>query len=398
VVNCRKLPNARQALAKMVLPALAVLFCPGGSVAGYAQTSPSAEHTQAVPFDAEHWVLDSDAEIGSFEGRTAMTGAAYVKGVSLRNGTIETDIWTTEEVNFAGLSFHVRSFEEQESIWLRTHKTNGLVQDGLQYAPAYHGVFCWQLNPQGIAPANLPKNQWVHLKLVLLNGTATLYVRDMTKPVMVLEHLQLGHQAGSVGLWTLRKADTHFSNFSYQIGDSNEVAAPKQMTPPNVVADWQLSPSYPIPTLDAVPTAYPARQLADVKKWIVPEVDASGLVNITRYHGTKYQGRKVAAGGPDWTILRAFIDAKKAGRIKMNFGYSDAVTIFLNGAALFSGNNGFLSRNKSDGEWISFNDAVFLNLKKGRNELLAVVADDFGGWGFQAKIDDVNGIKIHAKP
>jgi hypothetical protein len=80
----------------------------------------------------------------------------------------------------------------------------------------------------------------------------------------------------------------------------------------------------------------------------------------------------------------------------MNFGYSDAATIFLNQTPLFWGNSAFLSRNKADGEWISFNDAVFLNLKKGRNELLVVVAEDFGGWGFQAKLDSVDGIEVHS--
>ena len=216
---------------------------------------------------------------------------------------------------------------------------------------------------------------------------------------MTVGHLQLGQKGGSVGLKVLVKGNTYFSNFSYQTDEKSDVVPPKrEIIPPNVVADWQLSPSYPIPTLDAVPTIYPAHQLAETKTWVVPDVDASGLVNITKYHGTKYQARKTASGGPDWTILRTFIAAKKAKRIKMNFGYSDAVTIFLNGVPLFSGNNAFLSRNKADGAWISFLDAAFLNLKKGRNELLVVVAENFGGWGFQAKLDDVNGIQVHSTP
>ncbi len=38
---------------------------------------------------------------------------------------------------------------------------------------------------------NIPKNEWVHLKLEVRDGSATLYATDMTKPVMVVERLDL---------------------------------------------------------------------------------------------------------------------------------------------------------------------------------------------------------------
>jgi hypothetical protein len=40
------------------------------------------------------------------------------------------------------------------------------------------------------------------------------------------------------------------------------------------------------------------------------------------------------------------------------------------------------------------NDAVYLDLKKGRNEIILAVAEYFGGWGFTCRIDDVRGIKF----
>jgi hypothetical protein len=394
VLNHRKSRIARHAAAILAagLTALA-------SRAGHAQATPTKPGTvQAVPFDAAHWALDSDGELVSFDGRAAFRGTGYVKDVSLRNGTVEVDIWAAEAVNFAGLSFRLKSFEEQQLIWFRMHKTNGLAGDAVQYAPAYRGVSCWQLNPKANAAAKLPKNEWVHLKLVIRGGTVTLYVKDMTKPVMTVDRLRAGPAAGSIGLWTLRKGEIYFSNFSYQAGDDGETAEPKPVVPPNVVADWRLSPSYPISAVDAVPTTYPARPLAEVGSWTSPEVDFDGLVDISRYHGTSFHGRRTqAAGRPDWTMLRTFIDAEEAKRIRMNFGYSDAVTIFLNGVPLFSGNSAFLARNGLDSEWIGWSDAAFLNLKKGRNELVAVVAEDFGGWGFQAKLDDIDGIRIRAE-
>lgn len=64
------------------------------------------------------------------------------------------------------LMFHFQSFENYEWCWLRMHKTNGYIQDGVQYALILNGTSCWQLNGgiNGIAPVDLPKNKWVHLK------------------------------------------------------------------------------------------------------------------------------------------------------------------------------------------------------------------------------------------
>jgi hypothetical protein len=379
-----------------------VALCSGS---GYGQTTQPAATTRSnapsrsVPFDVDHWHLSDGAEIVFLGGRTALTGTAYVKDASLLNGTIEADVWITGEVKFAGFTFRVQSFDEYEWCWLRTHKTNGLVQDGVQYAPAFRGVPCWQLNggPGGIAPVNVPKNEWVHMKMEILDDSAALYVSDMTKPAMVIDQLQLGLKRGSVGLRTTVRGGVYFSNFAYRPAESSApIPAKEKVIPPTVLTQWQLSPSYPIPSVDVVPT-YPVRPLAEIKSWITPEVDVSGLVNITRYHGTQYHARTATvAGRPDCAILRTSIDARENRQVRLNFGYSDAVTIFLNRTPLFWGNSAFLSRNKADGEWISYNDAVFLNLKKGRNELLVIVAEDFGGWGFQARLDNAEGIEVHS--
>ncbi len=389
----------------------AVVLCLGGGGTAYGWTAqtleapPVEEPSRIVEFDSDRWQLNDRARIVTFGGRRALAGdpdaeitdypAAYLKDLAFLNGTIEVDVWIAEAVNFAGFMFRVQSFDEYEWCWLRTAKTNGLVQDGLQYAPAFKGVACWQLNggPGGIGPVNVPKNEWVHMKMEILNATAALYVKDMTKPVLIMDHLKLGLKRGSVGLQTsFRQSGVYFSNFAYRIDDRSQVIPPRaEVVPPNVLDKWRLSPPYPIQDFDAVST-YPADRLNDLRNWIAPDVAVSGLVNVTRYHGRP--GGLGIGAKPDCAILRTYIDAQEDKRVKMTFGYSDAVAIFLNRDPLFWGNSAFTSRNKADGEWISFNDAVFLNLKKGRNELLAVVAEVFGGWGFQARLDHVDGIAV----
>ncbi len=348
-----------------------------------------------VPLDAEHWTLADGAELVSFGGRTALTGTAYVKDANLLNGTIETDVWLTEKPDFAGFLFRAQSFDDTEWFWLRTFKTNGVISDAIQYAPSFHGVFCWQLRPDAIGPVNVPKNQWVHMKLEVVNDSAALYVGDMAKAALKVDHLGLGLKPGSVGLKMLSKGNVYFSDFSYRSDEVTPIVKNQESLPPNVLARWQLSPSYSMQAVADVPTTYPGRELADTTRWIAPDVETSGLVNISRYHGTRYHSRGVPTGGkPDYAILRTFIDADADKRVKMNFGYSDAATIFLNQKPLFWGNSAFVSRNIAYGGWISYNDAVFLDLKKGRNELVAIVAEDFGGWGFQARLDDMTGITV----
>jgi hypothetical protein len=348
----------------------------------------------AVPLDADHWHLADGARFVEIGGRRALTGMAYVKGADFQDGTIEADLWITGEVDFAGIMFRVQSFDEYEWVWLRTHKANGQVQDGLQYAPAFHGVPCWQLNggPGGIAPVTAPSHQWVHMRLEVRDDTATLYVGDMTRPALIIHPLQLGLERGSVGLQAYRGKAAYFSNLSYQVDEVDPALPPTdgRRPGPGVLTGWRLSPSYPVPSLETI-TTYPAARLAEDEGWIVPATDEQGLVNITRYHG-RTGGVARPGKAPDCAILRTTLDAERARRVQMRFGYSDAVALFLNGAPLYWGNNAFLSRNAADGEWISLNDSVFLDLEEGQNELLAVVAEDFGGWGFQARLTDTEGM------
>ncbi len=73
---------------------------------------------------------------------------------------------------------------------------------------------------------------------------------------------------------------------------------------------------------------------------------------------------------------------------KLAIGYSDDVSVFLNGRILYRGRSaqgfrapGFLGIvNPED-------DAVYLPLKKGRNELVLAVSELGGGWGFVCRLE-----------
>jgi hypothetical protein len=73
---------------------------------------------------------------------------------------------------------------------------------------------------------------------------------------------------------------------------------------------------------------------------------------------------------------------------KLSLGYSDEVSVFLNDKILYRGRSAQYFRDPGflgiiDPE----NDAVYLPLKKGKNELMLAVSELGGGWGFICRLD-----------
>ena len=75
---------------------------------------------------------------------------------------------------------------------------------------------------------------------------------------------------------------------------------------------------------------------------------------------------------------------------KLFVGYSDDVSVFLNGKILFTGRS---AQNFRDPGFLGIvnpeNDAVYLPLKKGHNELVLAVSELGGGWGFNCRLVDM---------
>jgi hypothetical protein len=70
--------------------------------------------------------------------------------------------------------------------------------------------------------------------------------------------------------------------------------------------------------------------------------------------------------------------------------YTDEVSVFLNGQILYRGHSAQKFRDPDFPGIVNLgNDAVYLPLKKGRNELVLAVSDIGGGWGFICSLDDL---------
>ena len=96
-------------------------------------------------------------------------------------------------------------------------------------------------------------------------------------------------------------------------------------------------------------------------------------------------------------IARFTLESSSAHRELMQFGFSDAVRFYLNGAPLYEGADLQNSRDYRFLGHVGFWDSVFLQLRKGRNDVVLVVSDKTnGGTAAAAKFDPASKVRIDA--
>jgi hypothetical protein len=128
-------------------------------------------------------------------------------------------------------------------------------------------------------------------------------------------------------------------------------------------------------------TQYPnARSLSEAE-WQNVRADDAGLLDVSRCHPRKNRGG-------DCVLARTTLTAEKNGLVRMGFGYSDVITVYLNGRPIYSGNSAYQSRDGSFLGILGYFDTLYLPLRKGRNELLLQVGESSGGWGFCVRRED----------
>jgi hypothetical protein len=76
---------------------------------------------------------------------------------------------------------------------------------------------------------------------------------------------------------------------------------------------------------------------------------------------------------------------------RLDFGFSDRVRVYLDRRLLYAGDDRYRSRDYRFLGSIGYFDSLYLPLKAGPNELILAVTEEFGGWGVQARLDDLEG-------
>ena len=131
--------------------------------------------------------------------------------------------------------------------------------------------------------------------------------------------------------------------------------------------------------------------------WQDVEAEPPGLVPINRYResphlrvsfATDFSKRLDPQPGMKVVYARTTLTSEVDAPRKLLLGYSDDVSVFLNGQILWRGRS---AQNFRDPAFLGIvnpeNDAVWLPLKKGPNELVLAVSELGGGWGFNARLE-----------
>lgn len=336
--------------------------------------SQEAEQKNFIDFNSEQFQI-FQGEVIDHLGRTAFQGIGVLPGLIFKNGVIEVDMAVSGERSYPGVNFRIQSQRDYEHFYIRPHRA-GLYPDAMQYAPCTNGINSWQLfSGEGYtAPVTIPKNEWFHVKIEVKGSRARVFINELQAPSLQIFDLYHGESKGSISLNCPTDNSAFFSNLSYY--ETDELVfddPPIKDYPIGLITNWELSQPFGIIDVDFNKT--PAQQNLEDITWKTIQADKTGLVDIAKYYGR-------ITRASDIVYARTILKASKDTLMEVKFGYSDAIMIFLNGQALYFGNSGYQQRDPSFLGIIGLNDAVYLPLKEGENELLIGVVESFGGWGF----------------
>lgn len=373
----------------LALCALVLLF----ASAARSQAPPA----RSFPPDSPRWDLQGRAAVAEYLGRKSLFldgGAAVLTDLEMRDGVIDVDVGTPASRGFFGIQFRmVDDGGNSEWVYLRQHKSG--LPDAMQYTPVLNTGLNWQLysGPGFTGAVDVPRDTWFHLRLEVAGAQAKLYVKEMDKPALVMNDLKSGVRKGQVAL-TVLTGETYFSNFEIRATPDAPWQRDLPPMPAGTLTKWGLSPSFDAlgRNLERPPSD------GDVVRWEDVEAEPPGLVVINRYResphprvsfANDFSKRLEPQPGMKVVYARTTIESDRDQVRKLYIGYSDDVSVFLNGRILFRGRSAQYFRDPGFLGIVSpENDAVYLPLKKGSNELMLAVSELGGGWGFICRLAD----------
>jgi DNA-binding beta-propeller fold protein YncE len=340
-----------------------------------------AQAADTIPFDSPRWQM-VNAKVADYLGQKALMGTVFLKDSEFENGVIEFDLAVTGARSYPGVIFRSQANGSWERIYIRPHRAGTeptpLYADVLQYVSSFNRVDSWQFyNGEGMtAAAAIPFNRWFHVKIEVSGTQARVFLDKAETPALLIHELKQGIRKGGLGLIGPMDGSAYYANFSYYPDNNLKFLPPPPIYPvAGVIRVWELS--RPFKALQIDMEKNPAEQSLGDLDWKAASAEASGLVDISRFHPR--------SGAPDLVFAKTVIDSQEEKTFKLNIGYSDYISVFLNGKLLFTGASPYQGRDPSFLGIVGFFDSVYLPLQKGNNELLLAVAELSGGWGFKAQ-------------
>lgn len=343
-----------------------------------------------IPIDTTNWdITTNNYVLESYKGKKSIylkSGGMKLKNKKFLNGTIEFDMHLSESRGFPGIYFRLRDDKNGEQWYARPHQSGN--PDANQVAPILNGKTPWQLNfgKKYSFPYKYNFNDWTHVKLVVNNDKAQIFL-DHAKEPNLSWHLFTDVVPGDIIIRGGGVRGIYIANIKI-----NETATdlvnfmPVERKPiTGLIENWQVSKAFHENILNTPNTV---RTQIDKAEWVG---------SITVEEGTAANiSRKIEITKPKVNTVFAKIEihSNKDQQKLFHFGYSDRVVAILNGKPIYKGNNNFRSRDYRYLGTIGLFDAIYLDLKKGKNTLLMAVSENFGGWLITGKFENAEGIRI----
>ena len=349
-------------------------------------------NAQNLPSTPDIWEVQSNGHVfENFEGKPSLylfQGVANLKSpVDFKTGIIEYSIFVTERRGFPGVHFRVGDNNDYEEFYIRPHQSGN--PDANQYTPVFNGISGWQLyygkgNAQAI---NYNMNEWNHIKLVIAEKDAEVYINNMEIPLFYIPELKIAPRSGTIRLSGGGPSPFHFADLKVTKIESPKLKSERIPLPEisdMLIKSWAVSNSFPESNVAS------NFMLSDKEKsnlrWNTVTSESAGYANLARV--------AQRANGNNTVFAKVIITSETDQIKKMVYGFSDRARIYLNDQILAGGTDNFVSRDYRFLGTMGFFDAVYLPLKKGKNELWIAVSENFGGWGVMAGFENKEGIKL----
>lgn len=347
---------------------------------------------QSVPLDTAHFDIQARAYvIENYKDQEAIYlqgGAITLKDVEFLNGTIEFDIFLKEDQAFPGVYFRSQIEEgDAEQFYVRPHQSGN--PDANQVCPRVKGISPWQLyfGAKYSFPYEYKFNDWTHVKILVDGDRAQVFLDHASSPNLSWE---LFHPAkkGSISFRGGNRSGMHLSNIKVDhqrptLIDYQPIDRPAIQ---GLIEKWQISDKFEENKLNEIAAI---ETVVNTRNWQGSiAVEEGTAANISRIQTLNNEE-------PGNTVFAKIEIVSDRDQVKLfEFGYSDRVVALLNNEAIYRGSNRWRSRDYRYLGTIGLFDAIYLNLKKGKNTLLMAVSEDFGGWLITGKFSDVEGVEI----
>ncbi len=348
-----------------ILPLLAMLLSHAGA--------------EEYSFDARHWTVSAaEHRFEDFNGRPAIflsNGIAQLNDLMVQDAVIEFDVAFDETRGFSGVMFRMEDSRNFENFYLRPHQSGNI--DATQYQPVFNGVSSWQLyhGSSYSAPVEYRYREWMPVKIIVAGDKAAFYVAAEA-PIFSVHGLKRGISGGPIAINTSSFAPAWFSRIRVsEVPDDHEFdSPPERQESRDFIQTWRVSTPFSAESLgDRLQTAW-----YEGLTWRNLQADQNGVANIAELHGIADDRNTVLA----CTTLTA--DDKQLQKI--DFGFSDEVTVFVNGKAVYAGSDIYQSRDYRYLGSIGLYDSVYMHLVEGDNDICFAISENFGGWGLVAAL------------